>query len=417
MDGEADPDGGAEFRHLAEDAGAEIAGFLTVRRQRLDPATCIGRGKVAEIAERIAGEEIGLVLFDRMLGPVQERNLEKAWSARVVDRVGLILDIFARRARTHEGKLQVELAQLTHLRTRLVRGWTHLERQRGGIGLRGPGETQLETDRRLIGERIRILRARLARVAGQRATQRRARQRAPVPTVALVGYTNAGKSSLFNALTDTRQYAADRLFATLDLSVRRLAGDGGGSGILLADTVGFLRDLPTELIAAFRATLEEVNQAQLLLHVVDGSSPEQDAQVAAVEEVLREIGAGDLPRLLVINKIDCTGEEPLVFYDPGGVPRGVRVSARTGQGLGLLRELLPQCLGKQRLRLSCTLGPADGALRSHLHRSGKVLEESFDSSGTGHLVVEIDAEKWRRLQSAYPTESCQRSDLPHTMGA
>ncbi len=416
MDGEADPDAGAEFRHLAEDAGAEIAGFLTVRRQRLDPATCIGRGKVAEIAERIAGEDIGLVLFDRMLGPVQERNLEKAWSARVVDRVGLILDIFARRARTHEGKLQVELAQLTRLRTRLVRGWTHLERQRGGIGLRGPGETQLETDRRLIGERIRVLRARLVRVAAQRATQRRARQRAPVPTVALVGYTNAGKSSLFNALTDTGQYAADRLFATLDPSVRRLSG-GEGSGILLADTVGFLRDLPTELIAAFRATLEEVNQAQLLLHVIDGSSPEQEAQAAAVEEVLREIGAGDLPRLLVINKIDRTGEEPLVFYDPGGLPRGVRVSARTGQGLDLLRALLPQCLGKQRLLLRCSLGPAEGALRSHLHRSGKVLEECFDANGTGHLLVEIDAEKWRRLQSAYSTESCQRSDLPHTMGA
>ncbi|EGQ60681.1 GTP-binding protein HflX, partial [Acidithiobacillus sp. GGI-221] len=284
LHGEADPDAGAEFFHLATDSGADVLELLSVQRGRPDPATFLGRGKVAELAERVAALSVDLVLFDRVLSPVQERNLEGALHCRVVDRVGLILDIFARRARTHEGKLQVELAQLTRLRTRLVRGWTHLERQRGGIGLRGPGETQLETDRRLIGERILSLRGRLIKVAAHRATQRRARQRAPLPTVALVGYTNAGKSSLFNTLTKSSSYAADRLFATLDPAIRRLQIEGH-EAILLADTVGFLRDLPTDLIAAFRATLEEVNQAQLLLHVVDSSAPDRDAQIAAVDAV------------------------------------------------------------------------------------------------------------------------------------
>ncbi|MHB8849615.1 MAG: GTPase HflX, partial [Acidithiobacillus ferriphilus] len=309
LQGETDPDDGAEFSHLATDSGAEVLAFLSVQRDRPDPATFLGRGKVVELAEQVSDLSVDLVLFDRVLSPVQERNLERALQCRVVDRVGLILDIFARRAHTHEGKLQVELAQLTRLRTRLIRGWTHLERQRGGIGLRGPGETQLETDRRLIGERIRSLRGRLVKVAAHRATQRRARQRAPLPTVALVGYTNAGKSSLFNALTESSSYAADRLFATLDPAIRRLQ-IAGHEAILLADTVGFLRDLPTDLIAAFRATLEEVNQAQLLLHVVDGSAPDRDAQIAAVDAVLTEIGADEIPRLLVLNKVDLTGDAP-----------------------------------------------------------------------------------------------------------
>ncbi|MBU2832902.1 GTPase HflX [Acidithiobacillus ferrooxidans] len=416
LQGETDPDDGAEFSHLATDSGAEVLAFLSVQRDRPDPATFLGRGKVAELAEQVSDLSVDLVLFDRVLSPVQERNLERALQCRVVDRVGLILDIFARRAHTHEGKLQVELAQLTRLRTRLIRGWTHLERQRGGIGLRGPGETQLETDRRLIGERIRSLRERLVKVAAHRATQRRARQRAPLPTVALVGYTNAGKSSLFNALTESSSYAADRLFATLDPAIRRLQ-IAGHEAILLADTVGFLRDLPTDLIAAFRATLEEVNQAQLLLHVVDGSAPDRDAQIAAVDAVLTEIGADEIPRLLVLNKVDLTGDAPGNVYEGSGNLMAVRVSARSGAGIPELLRAMTQRVGRSMLRAELTLTPEEGALRARLHRVASIVEESFDDQGMAHLIFDIDDLTWRRMRAQMHSSGCQAMDAPPTIPA
>ncbi len=407
--------GGEEFRQLAADTGAEILDLWSVPRSRLDPATCIGSGKVQEIAEFVRANEVNLLLFDRSLSPIQERNLERACAARVVDRVGLILDIFARRARTHEGKLQVELAQLDHLRTRLVRGWTHLERQRGGIGLRGPGETQLETDRRLIGERIRILKERLARVAAQRGIQRRARLRTPVPTVALVGYTNAGKSSLFNALTANEQYAADQLFATLDPTIRRLAPEVDAQQVLLADTVGFLRDLPTELIAAFRATLEEVNEAQLLLHVIDAAAPDRDEQIAAVEEILADIGAAELPRIRVFNKVDLLADRPHTRNDADGLVSDIWLSARSGEGIDVLHKAIAVRVRQEPLRLQCTLRPEQGALRARLYELARVLEERFDEDGGQHLQIEIDQATWAGLQKHYGAESCQPEDLPSTM--
>lgn len=416
LHGEADPDDGAEFFHLATDSGADVLELLSVQRSRPDPATFLGRGKVAELAERVSELSVDLVLFDRILSPVQERNLERTLQCRVIDRVGLILDIFARRARTHEGKLQVELAQLTRLRTRLIRGWTHLERQRGGIGLRGPGETQLETDRRLIGERILSLRGRLVKVAAHRATQRRARQRAPLPTVALVGYTNAGKSSLFNALTESSSYAADRLFATLDPAIRRLQV-AGHEAILLADTVGFLRDLPTDLIAAFRATLEEVNQAQLLLHIVDGSASDRDAQITAVDAVLKEIGADEIPRLLVLNKVDLTGDVLGNVYEGSGSLAAVRVSAYSGAGIPELLQAMTQRVGRSMLRAELTLTPEEGALRARLHRMASIVEESFDDQGMAHLIFDIDDLTWRRLRAQMRNSGCQAMDAPPTIPA
>ena len=326
----------AELHELAVSAGLEIVAVVQGKRQRPDPATFAGSGKVAELAATVAEQRAEVAVFNHTLSPAQERNLEKQLSCRVVDRVTLILDIFAQRARSHEGKLQVELAQLQHLATRLVRGWTHLERQKGGIGLRGPGETQLETDRRLLGKRVKVLKDKLATVQKQREVQRRARQRAEVLSVALVGYTNAGKSTVFNALTRGDAYAANQLFATLDTTTRKLFMAAGGEAVL-SDTVGFIRDLPTTLVAAFRATLEETVQADLLLHVADASSPEHDAQVAQVNRVLVEIGAGALPQVLLLNKIDLTGLAPGIERDEHGRIARLRVSAKTGAGLDLVR--------------------------------------------------------------------------------
>lgn len=328
-----------EFIMLAQGAGAEILEVVTARRSRPDAAGFIGSGKIDEVTAIVKALEVDVVLFDQPLSPAQQRNLERHFEVRVVDRVALILDIFALRAKSHEGKLQVELAQLQHLSTRLTRMWTHLERQSGGIGVRGPGESQLETDRRLIGDKVKVLRERLERVERQRTTQRRARSRSQTVTVSLVGYTNAGKSTLFNALTRADAYAADQLFATLDTTTRRVWIEGAGQ-VVVSDTVGFIRDLPTTLIAAFRATLEETVHADVLLHVVDAASPQRDEQIQAVNHVLREIGAQDTPQILVYNKIDTAGYEPRVERDEHGTIARVFVSALTREGLEGLRQAI-----------------------------------------------------------------------------
>jgi len=330
----------SELKLLAMSAGASVEAVVTGRRAAPDPALFAGRGKVEAIAEALRAHEADLVIFNHALSPGQQRNLERALQHRVVDRTALILDIFAMRARSHEGKLQVELAQLSHLATRLVRGWTHLERQKGGIGLRGPGETQLETDRRLLGTRVKMLKLRLKQIEKQRRTRRRARDRRDVLSVSLVGYTNAGKSTLFNALTKAGGYAADQLFATLDTTSRRLFV--GTGNVVLSDTVGFIRDLPHALVAAFKATLEETAQADLLLHVVDSASEDRDAQIAAVNDVLSEIGAAEVPQILVWNKIDLTHAGAAVERDDCDRIRRVFLSARTGEGLDLIRAALAE---------------------------------------------------------------------------
>ena len=330
-----------EFDMLAKGAGAEVVATLTAKRSRPDAKYFIGSGKVQEAVLIAQATEAEVVLFDQPLSPAQQRNLERELNMRVVDRVALILDIFALRAQSHEGKLQVELAQLQHLSTRLTRMWSHLERQRGGIGMRGPGESQLEMDRRMIGAKVRLLRERLERVQRQRTTQRRSRARSGNMSVSLVGYTNAGKSTLFNALTRAGAYTADQLFATLDTTTRRVWVEGAGQ-ITLSDTVGFIRDLPLTLIAAFRATLEEAIQADLLLHVVDASSPQRDEQIAEVDRVLRDIGAADIPRILVYNKIDLVGLEPRVEKDVHGTICRVFVSAHKRSGLDRLRSAMSE---------------------------------------------------------------------------
>ena len=330
-----------ELVQLATSAKVSVVDIIKGKRVRPDPAFFAGRGKVEEIAALLARTGARLVIFNHELSPAQERNLEKRLDCRVIDRVSLILDIFAQRAQSHEGKLQVELAQLGHLATRLVRGWTHLERQKGGIGLRGPGETQLETDRRLLGKRVKLLKDKLARVASQREVQRRARRRASVLSVSLVGYTNAGKSTLFNALTRGSAYAADQLFATLDTTTRRVFLPGGAP-LVVSDTVGFIRQLPHTLVAAFRATLEEAVQADLLLHVVDAGSKTRAAQIAAVNLVLAEIGADRIPQVLVYNKIDLNGAAPRIERDEYGKISGIWISARTGAGLDLVKQALEE---------------------------------------------------------------------------
>lgn len=341
-----------EIRRLAESAGVRPLAMIKGRRQKPDAATFAGAGKVEEIALSVHSSGASLVLFNHDLSPAQQRNLEKRFECRVVDRSSLILDIFAQRARSHEGKLQVELAQLEHLASRLVRGWTHLERQKGGIGLRGPGETQLETDRQLLRKRVKVLKDKLATVLRQRQTQRRARERGHGLSVSLVGYTNAGKSTLFNRLTQSEAYAADQLFATLDTTSRRISGPNGSS-VVISDTVGFIRDLPHTLVAAFSATLEETVRADLLLHIVDAASPARDDQISEVNKVLVEIGADAVPHILVFNKIDAAGLEPGIERDQYGKITSVRVSAKSGAGINLLRSVLTDALHEAQRGRGC----------------------------------------------------------------
>lgn len=350
-----------EMRLLAQSAGAFVCAEVHGRRQSPDAATYAGKGKVQEVASEVAAHEASLVIFNHELSPGQERNLERMLQCRVIGRTSLILDIFAQRAQSSEGKLQVELAQLDHLATRLVRGWTHLERQKGGIGLRGPGETQLETDRRLLGKRVKLLKERLTRLERQQGVQRKARGRAEVLNVSLVGYTNAGKSTLFNALTHAGAYAANQLFATLDTTSRKL-WLGKAGNIVISDTVGFIRDLPHELVAAFHATLEATSRADLLLHVVDSASPTRDDQIAEVDKVLLEIGASAVPQLTVLNKLDLTGLPPDVERDEYDRITRVRVSAKCGDGLPLLREALTEIALEKRRITHAPLIAADALL-------------------------------------------------------
>jgi GTP-binding protein HflX len=370
-----------------------------VPRQRPTAKYLIGSGKVAELRELVQAEQADLVIFNHVLTPSQERNLERVFECRVLDRTGLILDIFAQRARTHEGKLQVELAQLGHMSTRLVRGWTHLERQKGGIGLRGPGETQLETDRRLLRIRIGQIKQKLEKVRSQREQARRGRKRADIPSVSLVGYTNAGKSTLFNALTDSDVFAADQLFATLDPTLRRLEVDDLGP-IVLADTVGFIRHLPHKLVEAFRATLEESSNSDLLLHVIDAHEPERLAQIEQVLVVLGEIGAQDLPMLEVYNKVDLLeGVEPQIQRDAEGRPQRVWLSARDGRGLDLLRQALAELLGHDMFVATLCLPQSLARLRAQLFALGVVQSESYDEQGRSVLAVSVPRSELNRLVS------------------
>ena len=395
-----------EFKELATAAGAEIAAVMTSSRKSPDPKYFIGSGKVDEIRALIHDEHVELVLFNHTLSPVQERNLERAFSCRVLDRTGLILDIFAQRARSHEGKLQVELAQLKHLSTRLVRGWTHLERQKGGIGLRGPGETQLETDRRLLAERIKQLNRKLTKVDRQRAQGRRGRQRASLPTVSLVGYTNAGKSTLFNSMTQAEVFATDQLFATLDPTLRRVE-IAKNQPIILADTVGFIRQLPHDLVAAFRSTLQETNEADLLVHVVDAASAQRNENIHEVDAVLAEIGADKQPQLLVYNKIDLLPDElPHIDRDEQGVPRRVWLSAMTGEGLVLLHEAIAECLAEVSVQEYLLLEPSQGKLHAKLHELGTVLLEETDSQGRWLMNVRMPASLWQGLDKHFQLNQC-----------
>lgn len=415
----ADTDALSEFRELAWSAGAEVLDTLTHSRRSPDPRYFVGPGKAEEIAEAVTFHKADLVLVNHHLSPSQERNLESLLKCRVLDRTGLILDIFAQRAQSHEGKLQVELAQLNHLSTRLVRGWTHLERQKGGIGLRGPGETQLEMDRRLIGQRIKQVSRRLARVRRQRDQGRQGRKRREVTTTSLVGYTNAGKSTLFNRLTEAEVYEANKLFATLDPTLRHLPVPGG-SETVIADTVGFIRHLPHDLVAAFRSTLQETRDADLLLHVVDAADPERNDRMGTVNEVLAEIGADEVPQLLVFNKIDLTDKQPGIERDEDGVIQSVRVSALSGEGLDLLLAAVAERLAGRELAGWVDLGPEEGRLRARLYQLDAVGEEQITPEGVVQLQVRLSEAVYQRLAReeglARPVPEAPMPTAAHTAG-
>jgi len=392
----------AEFVELVESANVKVVDYISGSRQRPDSKYFVGKGKAEEIQQAVKISEADVVIFDHALSPGQERNIEQLVECRVLDRAGLILDIFAQRARSFEGKLQVELAQLQHLSTRLVRGWTHLERQKGGIGLRGPGETQLETDRRLLAVRIKSINRRLEKVQKQRQQGRRARQRAEMPTVSLVGYTNAGKSTLFNLLTGASVYAEDQLFATLDATLRRVEIADAGP-VILADTVGFIKQLPHDLVAAFRSTLEETRQSHLLLHLIDASNPEREERIAQVNEVLAEIGADDVEQIEIYNKIDLLDRvEPHLDYDEEGKIKRVWISSKNEDGIKLVLEALKGYFGREFIHCWLKLPATEAKLRATLFQLGVVASEQDPKDGG--FLLEVSMQK-HRLDEIIPDSS------------
>lgn len=395
-----EPEDPREFEELVLSAGGDPVAFITGKSTSPNAKFFIGTGKLQELQQVVAEHQAQLVIFNHTLTPSQERNLERELQCRVLDRTGLILDIFAQRARTFEGKLQVELAQLRHMATRLVRGWTHLERQKGGIGLRGPGETQLETDRRLLRNRITMIEQRLEKVRSQREQGRRSRTRAAIPTVSLVGYTNAGKSTLFNRITGSDVYAENQLFATLDPTMRRLDMAEIGA-VVMADTVGFISHLPHKLVEAFRATLEEASNSTLLLHVIDAAAEERQRNIEQVELVLEEIGAADLPQLKVYNKIDLMGLEPRIDRDDLGRPAAVWLSAQTGQGAALLSKAISELLGTELVVGKLVLTPRQGSLRSALFAQQAIGEEMYLENGNALLSVRVPKSDLLRILSSH----------------